>query len=98
MARWAPFSAGLPLLVSFPEAGKSVAILMMVEPVVGVVELPVDVPAPQAARMANNRGIPIVKANIRDQLLFMLSSSSFNDTKYNTVFIGDIDDYVRFLK
>jgi len=56
-----------------PDVGSSVATLMVVEPVAGVEELPLlVVPAPQAASIASNRGIPIVKAKIRDQLLFMM--------------------------
>jgi len=39
--------------------------------VVGVEVLP-DVPAPQAASSASNRGMPIDRAKIRDQLLFMM--------------------------
>jgi hypothetical protein len=54
--------------------------LIVVDPAVGV-ELPVLAPDPQATRIANNRGIPIVKAKIRDQLLFMMRSASFNNTK-----------------
>jgi hypothetical protein len=53
-----------------PDVGKSLAILMVVEPVAVVVVG--GVPAPQAARMPSNRGIPIARAKIRDQLLFMI--------------------------
>jgi hypothetical protein len=45
---------------------------------VGVVPPPLDVPEPQAARMPSNRGIPNVKAKIRDQLFFIMWSASFN--------------------
>jgi len=80
-----------------PLTGRSLAILIVVEPVVGV-ELPVlEVPAPQAARMANNRGMPIVKAKIRDQLLLMMLLASLN-TKYKSLFRGGKDDYAGFLK
>jgi hypothetical protein len=47
--------------------------LIVVEPVTAVALVPVlVVPEPQAARIASNRGIPNVKAKIRDQLLFMI--------------------------
>src|SRR6266516_1083612 len=85
-ARWAPFSAGLPLLASLPDVGSSVAILMVFEPVVGVEELPLlVVPAPQASSSTSSKGMPIVKAKIRDQLLFMMRSASFNIIKYKSL-------------
>ena len=47
--------------------------MIVVEPVAPPEPLPVFpppvVPAPQAASIANNRGIPIVSAKIRDKLL-----------------------------
>jgi hypothetical protein len=66
---------GPPLVESLPVVGSSVATLMVVEPAAGVVLLLplVVVPDPQATRIANNKGIPIVKARIRDQLFFMMS-------------------------
>src|SRR5258708_6195936 len=72
-ARFAPSSAGLPLLASFPDTGRSVAILIVVEPVLGVLlPVPVLVPAPHATSIIANMGIHSVSAKIRNQLLFMM--------------------------
>src|SRR5436305_5686160 len=58
---------------------------MVFEPVAGVEELPLlVVPAPQAASSTSSKGMPIVKAKIRDQLLFMMRSASFNIIKYKS--------------
>jgi hypothetical protein len=58
---------------------------MVVEPVgVGVVAPPV-VPDPQATRIANNMGMPIVKAKIRDQLLLIMSQPPYSITKYKPI-------------
>src|SRR6266699_1098965 len=71
-ARCAPFSAGLPLVVSLPDVGSSVAILIVVEPVV-VVLVPVVVPAPQATRIVSTQARPRVPIHIRNQFLRMMS-------------------------
>src|SRR5260370_41126949 len=88
-ARLAPSSAGLPLLVSFPDTGRSVAILIVVEPVVGVLPpVPIGVPAPHAHRIARNRDNPITTAKIRDRFPRMMKVTSFSNKKFRSGVLG----------
>ena len=82
MARCTPSSGGFPSLVSLPDTGSSVAILIIAGPLEAGALPVVDVPDPQATNIVNSRGMPIANTKKRKQIFLMKLLASFGTIRH----------------